>query len=77
MRPRVRPHVQEDLTIIEAAGRLLRYWRESEKGIPSPRLAYEFAVFYLRPSSRRVDARWLYRLRPASAADLNEIRLRR
>jgi hypothetical protein len=30
------------------------------KGIPSPRLAVEFAGAYLHPSSPDVDAAWLY-----------------
>jgi hypothetical protein len=33
---------------LDMAARLLRYWRESGKGISSPRLAVEFTSAYLQ-----------------------------
>jgi hypothetical protein len=59
--------------VSEVAGRLLRYWQDTGKGIASPRLAVDFAEAYLRPSSPNVDASWLYQLPPARPQDLKEI----
>lgn len=58
---------------IEIAARLLRYWRETGKGIASPRLAKEFACAYLHPSDPKVDASWLYQLPPGRPADISDI----
>jgi hypothetical protein len=57
----------------EIAARLLRHWRDSGTGIPSPRLAIEFAYAYLRPSSPDVDPAWLYELPPGRLQDVRVI----
>ena len=61
---------------LEIAARLLRYWRESCKGIPSSRLAVEFTSAYLHPTSRDVDASWLYQLPPGRTQDAKDVRAR-
>ena len=58
---------------LDMAARLLCYWRESGKGIPSPRLAVEFTAAYLHPTGRDVDASWLYQLPPGRPQDVKDV----